>query len=146
MNQKDQNPTFWIIQQISGYQLKCEFSKGRSRDSFSLLLMKLSSLSFQVIAIFHKKMASINKQFNNKQLECQAFIFCNPTNLSISLKCVFLINHVAVTNQVKSSVLTEKPTFWHCRKFCSKSICLHNTKQCMFNMPFILSETNICIN
>ena len=54
MNQKDQNPTFWIIQQISGYQLKCEFSKGHSQDSFSLLLMKLSSLSFQVIAISTK--------------------------------------------------------------------------------------------
>ena len=63
--QKDQNPTFWISQQISGYQLKCEFSKGHSRDSFSLLLMKLSSLSLQAIAI-STKIPSINKQFNNK--------------------------------------------------------------------------------
>ena len=64
--QKDQNPAFWISQQISGYQLKCEFSKGHSQDSFSLLLMKLSSLSLQAIAISTKKMPSINKQFNNK--------------------------------------------------------------------------------
>ena len=42
--QKDQNPAFWISQQISGYQLKCEFSKGHSRDSF---------FAIQQIYLFH---------------------------------------------------------------------------------------------